>query len=222
MSIVYRNDNDEIVSKEEYESELTKFKIDVEAQYNMQVNVILKEINSNSHSDKEKLWMLYNYLTSDNMSYDLTRTSDGKSAHPQRYSFRNYKKLTIAQDSKYPAILNNSGICITYALAFEDIANRLGIPCRVVSGDTGMNHAWNVVLIDNELKQIDVAYAIMNRKISDKKDFFLKDSFDGRKITSSVSELEKDMRKQQESPKIRIDSRTDNNDEEPRITVHRK
>ena len=226
MGIVYRNDNDEIVSKEEYESELAKFQINVDAQYNIIVNELLKEINNNAHSDKEKLWMLYDYLTSENMSYDLTvHPTDTRSATPQRYSFRNYKKLSIAQDSKYPAILNNSGVCITYSLAFEDLANRLSIPCRVVKGYTGMDHAWNVVLIDNEVKQIDVSYAIMNRKISDKKDFFLKNSFNGRTITSSISDLERDMRKQQylrEHPQIVINSRTDDGEEEPRITIHKK
>ena len=221
--ITYRNDNGDIVSKEEYEAELSRFQTDVDKAYNEKANELLFSINSTTRTDDDKLMKVFDYLTSDNMSYDLERTPDGRMAIPKTYSFAPYKKLTIAQDSKYPALLNNSGVCITYALAFADLVNKLGIPCRVIYGFAGMEHAWNIVLINNEIKQVDVAYAIMNRRINDKRDFFLKESFNNRTVYSSISDLENEMRKQNmdEHPQINIISRLDYN-EEPRITIHRK
>ena len=235
-NITYRNDDGEVISKDEFDILRDKFKKDVDNAYNKKANQIISRINSIATSDTEKIWMLFDYLSSENMSYDLQGTTqDGRFALDFGYSFAPYKSWKIQQGTKYPALLNNSGVCITYSLAFEDLANKLGIPCRVINGYTGMEHAWNVVLINNQLKHIDVAYAIMNRKINNKKDFFLKDTLSNRTINSNVSDLENDMREQYvkehprikiisrtDAPTIKIISRSDNNEKEPRITIHRK
>ena len=85
------------------------------------------------------------------------------------------------------------------------------------------------------IKQIDVAYAIMNRRINNKKDFFLKDTLPNRTISSDLSDLERNMKEQYakehphiktisrtDKPTIKIISRTDDNDEEPKITIYKK
>ena len=225
-NINYRNDNGEAVSKEEFDILRDKFQKDVDNAYNEKANQIISIINSEATSDTDKLWMLFNYLSSENMVYDLQgRTLDGRNATHPGYNFAPYKTYLIPQKTKYPALLNNSGVCITFSLAFEDLANRLGIPCRVVNGDTGMEHAWNVVLINNQLMQIDVTYAIINRRINNKKDFFLKTVLPNRTVSSNLSDLESDMREQyakehpqnakehpqnvKEHPQIKIHSRTD-------------
>ncbi len=235
-NITYKNDNGEVISKDEFDILRDKFQKDVDNTYNEKANQIIFRINNIATSDEEKLWMLFDYLSSENMIYNLQGTTqDGRLALDYGYSFAPYKSWKIRQGTKYPALLNNSGVCITYSLAFEDLANKLGIPCRVVNGYTGMEHAWNIVLINNQLKQIDVAYAIMNRKMNNKKDFFLKDTLSNRTISSNLSDLEKDLREQYtkehpqikiisrtDEPTIKIISRTDNNEEEPKITIHRK
>ena len=235
-NITYKNDNGEVISKDEFDILRDKFQKDVDNTYNEKANQIISRINNIATSDEEKLWMLFDYLSSENMVYNLQGTTqDGRLALDYGYSFAPYKSWKIRQGTKYPTLLNNSGVCITYSLAFEDLANKLGIPCRVVNGYTGMEHAWNIVLINNQLKQIDVAYAIMNRKINNKNDFFLKDTLPNRTISSELSDLEKDMREQYskehpqikiisrtDEPTIKIISRTDNNEEEPKITIHRK
>lgn len=226
-NITYRNDLGEIVTKEEFEKERHEFERDVDEAYNRKANQIISKINAITSNDIQKLWLLYDYLTWDNMIYNLQGTThNGRMASDVQYDFPPYKNWKISHSTKYPALLNNSGICKTYSLAFEDIANKLKIPCRVVTGYTGMEHAWNIVLINGEVKHIDVAYAIMRRSASDKKNFFLK-SLDeliqyggSRTLNTSIDELTNEMINQykQLHPQIKVISRTDT-EINPGITV---
>lgn len=222
-NITYRNDDGNIVSKEDFEKEYSQFEQAVDNFYNLKVNSIISRINAIASTDLEKLWMLYDYLTSEDMVYNLQGvTQDGRRALDLGYSFSDYKTWKISQNTKYPALINNSGVCITYALAFEDLANKLRIPCRVVNGFTGMEHAWNIVLINNDIKYVDIAYAIMNKNTRNKKDFFLKDIKDigNRTINSDVRNLELEMKQQyiNQNSQIKINSRSDISPK-PEITV---
>ena len=217
-NITYRNDLGEIVTKGKFEQERQKFEKDVNEAYESKVNEIISKINDITSDDSQKLWLLFDYLTGDNMKYNLQGTTpSGRRATDVKYDFPPYRTWKIPQGTKYPAILNNSGVCSTFSLAFEDIANKLGIPCRIVTGDTGMEHEWNIVLLNGEIKHIDVAYAIMKRNFSDKENYFLKSlgeliQYGGsRRITSSLDELTTDMVNQYNlsHSKIRVISRTD-------------
>ena len=88
-----------------------------------------------------------------------------------------------------------------------------------------MEHAWNIVLINNQVKQIDVAFAILYRKINNKKDYFAKNNFAGRTINEDISSITNELKEQSKNmrshirivsinkkPGIRIISRTDNVD----------
>lgn len=213
-SIIYRNDDGNIVSKEEFEREYNKFEQEVDDCYNLKANDIISRINSIASTDLEKLWMLYDYLTSEDMIYDLQQISPtGRRALDYGYPFSKYKTWKIPQETKYPVLIYKSGVCGSYALAFEDLANKLGIPCRKVNGFTGMDHGWNIVLINNNIKHIDVAYAIMNKQRRNKKDFFLRDfkELGNRTISSDVRKLELEMKEQynKQRPKIKINSKSD-------------
>lgn len=221
--ITYRNDAGEVVSKDEFDREYSLFEQAVENSYNSKANALISRINSVATNDLEKLWMLFDYLTSVNMHYDLQGTTpDGRRAIDNGYSFSNYKTWRIFQYTKYPALINNAGICITFSKAFEDLSNKLGIPCRVVEGFTGMEHSWNIVLINNEIKHIDIAFAIMNRNNRNKKDFFLKNlgELGYRTIDSSIPDLKVEMQQQYSElhPRIKIISRTDVH-QEPKMTI---
>ena len=201
--ITYRNDLGEIVTKEEFEQARQKFERDVNEAYESKANEIISRINSSTSDDEEKLWLLFDYLTGDNMRYNLPETTaDGRMAIDVQYEFPPYRNWKISHGTKYPALLNNSGVCKTYSLVFEDIANKLGIPCRMVTGYTGMNHAWNIVLINGEIKHVDVAYAMMRRNFSDRRNYFLKSFHEliqqggSRTMDNSVDELSCDMMNQ--------------------------
>lgn len=217
----YTNGFGEIVSKEVFEIERAKFENEVEFAYNKKANEILSKINNIATNDTEKLWILYDYLTADNMHYNLQETTqDGRLALDIQYDFAPYTTWKISHSTKYPALLNNAGVCKTFSLAFEDLANKLGIPCRVVTGFTGMEHAWNIVLIHNQIKHIDVAYALMFKEHINKKNYFLKnlEELGSRTIDLSVNELIIEMQNQynQIHPKINVINRSDM---EPKIHI---
>ena len=49
-------------------------------------------------------------------------------------------------------ILEKKAVCEGYALAYKYYMNRLGIPCKVVSGVTqGMSHAWNQIQLNGKV-----------------------------------------------------------------------
>ena len=189
------NDAGEVVSKEEHDREYNKFLQEREDAYNQKADIIISEINKKAKTDKEKLKMLYNYFCN-TMEYDLHGTADERgNVKYYKYPFKNYKNWKISQENKYPALICNKGVCMTFSEAFADLSNKLGIPCRRVSGFTTMAHSWNIVLINNEIKHIDVAFAIMNKN---KQGFFLKDfeELGHRTINSSVEDLKLDMERQ--------------------------
>lgn len=225
-NITYFDDNGNAIPKEEFDKKYNQFNNEVDTAYNEIADRLVNRINSIATSDLEKLWMLFDYLTSEDMKYNLQgKTQDGRLALDYGYKFANYKSWKISQETKYPALLNNSGVCITYSLAFEDLCKRLKIPCKILTGYTGMEHAWNIVLINNQVKQIDVAFAILYRKINNKKDYFAKNNFAGRTINEDISSITNELKEQSKNmrshirivsinkkPGIRIISRTDNVD----------
>ena len=154
------------MSQEEQQRALDKFNEKVEEAYDAIVNPLVDYINSHAREPKDKLKILFDFLTADNKVFDMSETTpDGKRAYAKTYSLpgHEHEKFKYAQTTKYPAVLNDAGICITYSEAFKDISDKLNIPCIVVSGRTSMDHAWNAVYLDEEVRFIDVAYAIMHR-----------------------------------------------------------
>ena len=201
------------LSESEYNRLQKQFKCDLVFAYNKKVNEIVSVINNRASNDKDKLWLLFDYFTKEDMKYDLNRVhSNGLVSHPG-YTFSNYELFKVSQVEKYPAVLFNKGVCITFSKAFEDICNnKLNIPCRIVNGYTGLQHAWNIVLLDGEVKHIDVAYALINRNRIDKRNFFLQSLDDiknisgDRTVESNIFELKEEMLEQYKNihPQIRI------------------
>lgn len=207
----FRDDDGNIISEDEQKQLLKKFNDEVDARYEKIVNCLVEQINQKCSNNNQKLWLLFDYLTKENMQYNLMGvTPNGRMALDYGYEFPPYKSWKIQQNTKYPVILNHSGVCISYAKTFEDICNRLGIPCKVVTGFTGMEHAWNVVFNQGELRHIDIAYAIINKNKVDKSNYFLKTFAElkqicgNRSINESLEELRNEL-----CGKIRIISRTD-------------
>ena len=172
----YYDDNGNAVSQEEFEFRYAEFVSAYKKKYEQVAECIVKQINTSCKTNREKLLLLFDYLTNSNMKYDLADTSaNGRRASHPGYQFLPYGKFwRIEQSTKYPALLFNSGICGSYSKTFEDLCKKLNIPCKVVTGNAGMDHAWNVILEDGELKHIDISYAIMNRNTKNKMNYFMK------------------------------------------------
>ena len=218
------------MSQEEHRRALDKFNEEVEEAYDAIVNPLVEYIISHAREPKDRLKMLFDYLTSDNKVYDMGFiTSHSEMVGAKTYSLPGHESegFKYDQTTKYPAVLNDAGVCTTYSVAFKDIADRLNIPCIVVNGRTSMGHAWNAVYLDGEVRFIDVAYAIMHRGFQDKNNYFLTSmgglerSGGARTIgESSREELAKFEREELEKfnlTKITILNRTDI---PPKIKIH--
>ena len=244
----YYDDNGDKISKEEFENKYLVFEKYVDNKYEELVSKIVNKINELGLSNKEKLWILFDYFTRVNMIFNDSAGYDirGENANAVLYSIEPYKNWKINHNTKYPAILNNSGVCITFSLAFEDIANRLGIPCRSIgyNGQNGrVGHEWNIVYIDNEFKHIDIGLYLQNRKSNqhlDKKPYFLIDNrsmnfeFDLETLKQEMMEqyrklndntrLKIEIKNRTDIPKIRYIIKPKNIDssKESHITIHKK
>ncbi len=87
------------------------------------------------------------------------------------YMVRNftYNELNLDQ-SMYSAMMKRSGVCASFAKAFEFIMQCMNIPCTVVYGyltqsggrlASSMGHEWNLVQLDGGWYHVDVTSAIV-------------------------------------------------------------
>ena len=112
-----------------------------------EVNKILSGVTSNMTQAQKALYV-HDYFIS-NYSYD----------------YNAYKKLIAGNTAAVPALhytavgvmVNKTGVCQGYALAYKYIMNRLGIQCEMVTSDA-MCHAWNIVKIDGAYYHVDVSW----------------------------------------------------------------
>lgn len=77
------------------------------------------------------------------------------------YDYDNLKAHTIPARSYTAAgvLINKVAVCQGYSEAFKLLLNLCGIECEIVTGTSnGIDHAWNVVKLDNEWYIVDVTY----------------------------------------------------------------
>ena len=73
------------------------------------------------------------------------------------YDYQAYADGTIGPNgfSAYGALVENKAVCLGYAKAYQYILNNIfGIECSIATSDI-MNHAWNVIEIDEQYFHID-------------------------------------------------------------------
>lgn len=98
-------------------------------------------------SDVEKALAVHEYFLS-NYSYG--------------YSYiRSYPsgELAATGDSytAYGIMTDRIGVCEAFAQAYKYVMDKIGIPCIIVSSNA-MDHAWNMVCIDDEWYHVDVTW----------------------------------------------------------------
>ena len=64
---------------------------------------------------------------------------------------------TLERNTNYDILVNGTGVCSGYAMAYLDIMTRLSIDCRFVESQP-MLHAWNMVKIDGNWYHVDVTH----------------------------------------------------------------
>lgn len=74
----------------------------------------------------------------------------------------------------YTLFMDKTGVCDAYALAFGAVLNELGIPNTYVRSEK-MNHAWNMVQIDDDWYHIDVTWndPVEDMPLRARHDYFL-------------------------------------------------
>lgn len=75
------------------------------------------------------------------------------------YDYDNYLKNTLPKVSysAYGILVNRTGVCQGYALAYKLLLERAGIECYMVTSKA-MNHAWNLISLDGEYYQVDTTW----------------------------------------------------------------
>lgn len=64
--------------------------------------------------------------------------------------------------SGYDGLYHQTTVCTGYALLFQKFMDEMGIPCHI---GTGSQHAWNIVLLDNEWYHVDCTNDRRNGKV---------------------------------------------------------
>ncbi len=127
----------------EYDEEYTKSEVkSMLKEYDAAVNAVLQGISA-SWTDMEKMLYLNDYFAR-NCAYDTIVYTNPDAASDLIFS-------------AYGVLVNKSAVCQGYALAYYELAEQLGIPCQLVTSNS-INHAWNMVKINNKYYQVDVTW----------------------------------------------------------------
>lgn len=96
-------------------------------------------------TDLQKALALHDYIISV-CEYDYARYKNGtlQSDHPDTYNM-------------YGVLVDNQAVCQGYAETYKYLLNQAGVTAYLVSSKN-VNHAWNMVMIDGELYQVDTTW----------------------------------------------------------------
>ena len=111
-----------------------------EAQVDTAVRNLRNQLGLSGLSDYQKVYKIYQWITA-NVTYDY-------------YHYYNDPDYRI-QYSTYGAIIDRTCVCQGYALLFYRLALEEGIDARLVAGDGGGPHGWNIVQLDGLYYNLD-------------------------------------------------------------------
>ncbi len=105
---------------------------------------------------------ILNNIVNDNMTdYDKVKTVHDYIIDQTRYD-RNYhigKEVSPESHTVYGTLINRVAVCDGYAKTMKYLLEPLDVETIVVSGKSkGMDHAWNIVKIENEYYHIDLTW----------------------------------------------------------------
>lgn len=103
---------------------------------------ILSEVVKDAMKPEEKESAIYQYLT-DHAQYDTAALEDAKKNNFKKTDNNEYEDSF----NGYGILVNQKGVCQSYAYAYKLLCEMSGVSCRVVTGnlDGNLPHAWNAV-----------------------------------------------------------------------------
>ncbi|MBQ3192467.1 MAG: leucine-rich repeat protein [Oscillospiraceae bacterium] len=102
----------------------------------------LAEMDLDGKTEYEKIRTIYFWLC-ENVGYDWDNLDD-----------ETYKLKYTA----YAALANGRAVCQGYATLMYRMMLEAGIDCRVITGDAGERHAWNIVELEEEYYNMDATW----------------------------------------------------------------
>ncbi len=75
------------------------------------------------------------------------------------YDYENYLNQSLPRSAynAYGAFVNKTAVCMGYALAYDYLLFQVGIDSEYCSSDL-LNHAWNIVYVNNSAYHVDVTW----------------------------------------------------------------
>ena len=113
--------------------------LEQEEKVDEEVSNLLKSLDLSNKTDYQKVKAIYDYICS-NVTYDHDNLND------KSYSL----KYTA-----YAALINKTAVCQGYASLFYRLALDAGVDTRVISGEAGGPHAWNIVKLNDKYYNLD-------------------------------------------------------------------
>ena len=110
-----------------------------EAVVTEKVNEVIASLDLTYADAYTKLKAIYDYICA-NVTYDHKNLNDDS-----------YK----LKHSAYAALIDGTAVCQGYALLMYRMALDLGIDCRLIAGDGGGPHGWNIAEIDGLYYNLD-------------------------------------------------------------------
>lgn len=110
-----------------------------EEQVDNKIYDVLDSLGLKDKTDYQKVKAIYDYICS-NVTYDYKNLNDD--TYTLKYT-------------AYAALINKTSVCQGYASLFYRMALDAGVDARVISGNAGGAHAWDIVCIDGEYYNLD-------------------------------------------------------------------
>lgn len=110
-------------------------------------NLIMKLGISDTMSDYEKLCAIYDYVCE-------TVTYDHKNLYDNAYTLK---------FSAYAAIIDKTAVCQGYSNLMYRLMNEVGVKCRIIAGEAGEPHGWNIVKLGAKYYLVDATWDAPNK-----------------------------------------------------------
>ncbi len=141
------------------------------------IDDLVSKIALDFSSNEEKSRAVFYWVCS-TITYDVDFSKKIEEENLNAYSYKTekekqQKEKKYIDESAASSFTSKKAVCFGYASLFYQLCNKLGIECKLVQGDLKsdysqinskiqLNHAWNVVKIQNEWKLIDCTIAAGN------------------------------------------------------------
>lgn len=122
---------------------------------------LAKSITASSHSDSEKVYAIYRWIST-HIKYDTDL----------RFSKKLQNEIYISEKNVVANVLDRKmALCGGYAFLFRDLCEKVNIPVEVIHGFTKNvggqpqdykqpNHTWNAVKLNGKWQLIDITWAV--------------------------------------------------------------